>query len=221
MLLLVIVQFGVYFHLRAVAQTAARHGLDQVRVVDGSTDAGDRRRQRVPRPERQQPRGPRRHRRPHRVAVDGDRVRARSCRSSPASTCTSRSPSTHRPSESRHEPAGACETTDGSASVELAILAPLVGILLACVVLVGRVQIARADSKAPPARRPASCRSPATHTPRSATSQPSARRDTRRRLTVVPDDDVHADHHGDDGDGDASPASSTSKPQRCCPCPAR
>lgn len=33
----------------------------------------------------------------------------------------------------------------GSASVELAILAPLVGILLACVVLVGRVQIARAD----------------------------------------------------------------------------
>lgn len=33
----------------------------------------------------------------------------------------------------------------GSASVELAILAPLVGILLACIVLVGRVQIARAD----------------------------------------------------------------------------
>ena len=33
----------------------------------------------------------------------------------------------------------------GSISVELAILAPLVGILLACVVLVGRVQISRAD----------------------------------------------------------------------------
>lgn len=33
----------------------------------------------------------------------------------------------------------------GSTSVELAILAPLVGILLACIVLVGRVQIARAD----------------------------------------------------------------------------
>lgn len=33
----------------------------------------------------------------------------------------------------------------GSVSVELAILAPLVGVLLACVVLVGRVQIARAD----------------------------------------------------------------------------
>jgi Flp pilus assembly protein TadG len=33
----------------------------------------------------------------------------------------------------------------GSVSVELVILAPLVGILLACVVLVGRVQIARAD----------------------------------------------------------------------------
>lgn len=33
----------------------------------------------------------------------------------------------------------------GSLSVELAILAPLVGILLACVVLVGRVQISRAD----------------------------------------------------------------------------
>lgn len=33
----------------------------------------------------------------------------------------------------------------GSVSVELAILAPLVGVLLAAVVLVGRVQIARAD----------------------------------------------------------------------------
>ena len=40
MLLLVIVQFALYFHLRAVAQTAARHGLDHVRVIDGSTDAG-------------------------------------------------------------------------------------------------------------------------------------------------------------------------------------
>lgn len=33
----------------------------------------------------------------------------------------------------------------GSASVELVILAPMVGVLLACVVLVGRVQSARAD----------------------------------------------------------------------------
>jgi len=33
----------------------------------------------------------------------------------------------------------------GSASVELAILAPLVGLLLGSVVLVGRVQLARAD----------------------------------------------------------------------------
>lgn len=40
MLLLVVVQFALYFHLRAVAQTAARQGLDHVRVVDGSTDAG-------------------------------------------------------------------------------------------------------------------------------------------------------------------------------------
>lgn len=40
MMLLVVVQFALYFHLRAVAQTAARHGLDHVRVVDGSTDAG-------------------------------------------------------------------------------------------------------------------------------------------------------------------------------------
>lgn len=40
MLLIVIVQVGVYFHTRAVAQTAARQGLDQVRVVDGSTDSG-------------------------------------------------------------------------------------------------------------------------------------------------------------------------------------
>jgi hypothetical protein len=40
MILLAIVQIGVYFHLRAVAQTAARHGVDEVRVVDGSTEAG-------------------------------------------------------------------------------------------------------------------------------------------------------------------------------------
>jgi Flp pilus assembly protein TadG len=33
----------------------------------------------------------------------------------------------------------------GSASVELAVLAPLVGLLLGAVVLVGRVQLARAD----------------------------------------------------------------------------
>jgi Flp pilus assembly protein TadG len=36
-------------------------------------------------------------------------------------------------------------TDRGSASVELAILAPLVGLLLGAVVLVGRVQLARAD----------------------------------------------------------------------------
>ena len=39
-LLLVIVQFAVYFHMRSVAQTAARHGIDRVRVVDGSEQAG-------------------------------------------------------------------------------------------------------------------------------------------------------------------------------------
>lgn len=39
-MLTVIVQFGLYFHLRTVAHTAARHGLDHVRVVDGSTDDG-------------------------------------------------------------------------------------------------------------------------------------------------------------------------------------
>jgi hypothetical protein len=39
-MLTVIVQFALYFHLRAVAQTAAREGLDHVRVVDGSADEG-------------------------------------------------------------------------------------------------------------------------------------------------------------------------------------
>jgi len=39
-LLLVVVQFALYFHLRAVAHTAARHGLDQVRVTEGTTEAG-------------------------------------------------------------------------------------------------------------------------------------------------------------------------------------
>lgn len=40
LLLLVVVQFALYFHLRAVDQTAARHGLDQVRVTTGTPDAG-------------------------------------------------------------------------------------------------------------------------------------------------------------------------------------
>ena len=35
-----IVQFAVYFHLRSVATTAARHGVDQVRILDGTTTAG-------------------------------------------------------------------------------------------------------------------------------------------------------------------------------------
>lgn len=39
-MLTVIVQFGLYFHLRAVAHTAAREGLDHVRVVEGSADDG-------------------------------------------------------------------------------------------------------------------------------------------------------------------------------------
>jgi Flp pilus assembly protein TadG len=39
-MLTVIVQFALYFHLRAVAQTAAREGLDHVRVVEGSPDDG-------------------------------------------------------------------------------------------------------------------------------------------------------------------------------------
>lgn len=40
LLLLMVVQIGVYYHTRAVAQTAARHGLDHVRTIDGSTGAG-------------------------------------------------------------------------------------------------------------------------------------------------------------------------------------
>jgi Flp pilus assembly protein TadG len=39
-MLLAIVQFAVYFHLRSVATTAARHGVDRVRVVNGSEALG-------------------------------------------------------------------------------------------------------------------------------------------------------------------------------------
>lgn len=35
-----VVQVGVWYHTRAVAQTAARHGLDTVRILDGSPDDG-------------------------------------------------------------------------------------------------------------------------------------------------------------------------------------
>jgi Flp pilus assembly protein TadG len=40
LLLLMVVQIGVWYHTRAVAQTAARHGLDHVRTLDGSTGDG-------------------------------------------------------------------------------------------------------------------------------------------------------------------------------------
>lgn len=40
LLLLMVVQVGIWYHTRAVAQTAARHGLDHVRILDGSVDAG-------------------------------------------------------------------------------------------------------------------------------------------------------------------------------------
>ena len=39
-MLMSIIQIALYFHLRSVAQTAARHGVDQVRVLDGSIGAG-------------------------------------------------------------------------------------------------------------------------------------------------------------------------------------
>lgn len=38
--LLVVVQFAVYFHVRSVASTAARHGLDQTRVTQGTEAEG-------------------------------------------------------------------------------------------------------------------------------------------------------------------------------------
>ena len=37
---MMVVQIGVWYHTRAVAQTAARHGLDHVRTLDGSTADG-------------------------------------------------------------------------------------------------------------------------------------------------------------------------------------
>lgn len=40
LLLLMVLQIGVWYHTRAVAQTAARHGVDHVRTTDGSTDSG-------------------------------------------------------------------------------------------------------------------------------------------------------------------------------------
>ena len=41
LLLMVVVQFGVYFHTRAVVTTAARQGADNARTFDGTTEAGD------------------------------------------------------------------------------------------------------------------------------------------------------------------------------------
>lgn len=40
LLLLMVVQVAVWYHARSVAQTAARHGVDHVRVIDGTTDDG-------------------------------------------------------------------------------------------------------------------------------------------------------------------------------------
>ena len=40
LLLMAVVQLGVYFHTRAVATTAARQGADTARILDGTSDAG-------------------------------------------------------------------------------------------------------------------------------------------------------------------------------------
>jgi len=40
LLLMVVVQFALWFHTRAAVTTAARHGLDRVRVLDGTTGDG-------------------------------------------------------------------------------------------------------------------------------------------------------------------------------------
>lgn len=40
LLLLMVVQVAVWYHTRAVAQTAARQGLDHVRVLNGSPEEG-------------------------------------------------------------------------------------------------------------------------------------------------------------------------------------
>ncbi len=40
MLFMVVVQFGVYFHTRAVATTAAHQAVDNARILDGTADAG-------------------------------------------------------------------------------------------------------------------------------------------------------------------------------------
>lgn len=41
LLLMVVVQFALWFHTRAVATTAARHGLDRARILEGSSDEGE------------------------------------------------------------------------------------------------------------------------------------------------------------------------------------
>jgi Flp pilus assembly protein TadG len=39
-MLMAIMQIAIYFHLRSVATTAAHHGLDRVRVVNGTSASG-------------------------------------------------------------------------------------------------------------------------------------------------------------------------------------
>jgi Flp pilus assembly protein TadG len=40
LLLMVVVQFGIYFHTRAVATTAAHQAADNARILDGTAEAG-------------------------------------------------------------------------------------------------------------------------------------------------------------------------------------
>ena len=142
MLLLVIVQFALYFHLRAVAHTAARHGLDHVRVIDGTTEAGI-----TAANEFLDQSG---------SSLDGRDVAAeRGSRRLVRDGVGERRVAHPRrePSRRRHRrcayraghPVSRRGRDRGSVTVELAVLAPLVGLLLASVFLVGRVQIARAD----------------------------------------------------------------------------
>jgi Flp pilus assembly protein TadG len=39
-MLMAIMQIAIYFHMRSVATTAAHHGLDRVRVVNGTSASG-------------------------------------------------------------------------------------------------------------------------------------------------------------------------------------
>ena len=143
------VQVAFWYQARAMCQAAAQAGVRAGRVLDAPAGAGrnaagaypPRRGHRRNAHAQRVPHGYRGHRGVHRDSPAGDAPAGSAAGRGPVGRRASRTvhhPMTRRLSHGRVRPAGEC----GSASLELAIIAPALLVLLALVVMGGRFAIA-------------------------------------------------------------------------------